>query len=71
VRRQERCLLAILLLNPGQVVPLDRLSDLLWDGEPPQHAHRAVRSQIAHLRAALATAEVSDGALQAHGNGCT
>src|SRR5262245_57689836 len=33
-RRRERCLLAILLLEAGSVVPVDRLIDLLWDGVP-------------------------------------
>jgi hypothetical protein len=31
-RRQERCLLALLLLEAGRIVPIDRLVDLLWDG---------------------------------------
>jgi DNA-binding SARP family transcriptional activator/tetratricopeptide (TPR) repeat protein len=53
VRRQERCLLAILLLECGRVVPVNRMCDLLWDDEPPAQAYRAVRSQVAHLRALL------------------
>jgi DNA-binding SARP family transcriptional activator/tetratricopeptide (TPR) repeat protein len=52
-RRKERCLLAVLLLDCGRVVPVDRLCDLLWDGDPPVQARQAVRSQIAHLRALL------------------
>jgi len=53
VRHQEQCLLAILLLECGKVVPMDRLCGLLWDDEPPPQAHRAVRSQVAHLRSLL------------------
>jgi DNA-binding SARP family transcriptional activator len=30
-RRQERCVLAILPLEPGQVVPVDRLCEPLWE----------------------------------------
>jgi DNA-binding SARP family transcriptional activator/tetratricopeptide (TPR) repeat protein len=56
-RRQERCLLAILLLEQGRVVPVDRLCDLLWDGEPPERAYQSLRSQVAHLRALLARAD--------------
>jgi len=55
-RRQERCLLAILLLEAGRVVPVSRLCDLLWDGNPPDRARRAVRSHAAHIRAALSRA---------------
>jgi DNA-binding SARP family transcriptional activator/tetratricopeptide (TPR) repeat protein len=61
-RRQERCVLAILLLDPGRMLPVDRLCQLLWDDNPPQQARRAVHAHIAHIRAVLAgaggTAEV-------------
>src|SRR5207247_895312 len=56
-RRRERCLLAVLLLEPGRVVPVDRLIDLLWDGEPPEHARRALHSHVARLRTMLRQAE--------------
>lgn len=41
-RRGERCLLGLLLLDAGEVVPLDRLVDLLWDGDPPATARGTV-----------------------------
>ncbi|MGH3749391.1 MAG: AfsR/SARP family transcriptional regulator, partial [Micromonosporaceae bacterium] len=41
-RRQERCLLAILLLEAGRIVPLSRITDLLWDGNPPASARGVV-----------------------------
>ncbi|BCJ72457.1 SARP family transcriptional regulator [Catellatospora sp. IY07-71] len=53
-RRRERCLLALLLLEPGRAIPMDRLIDLLWDGEPPAKARRAVQAHVARLRAQLA-----------------
>ena len=53
-RRQERRLLGLLLLEPGRVVPLHRLLDLLWDGEPPARARAAVHTYVARLRARLA-----------------
>jgi DNA-binding SARP family transcriptional activator/predicted negative regulator of RcsB-dependent stress response len=52
-RRQERCLLAILLLEAGRVVPVDRLCQLLWDDNPPEQARRAVHAHVARIRAAL------------------
>src|SRR5262249_43243734 len=51
LRRRERCLLGVLLLDVGRFVPVDRLVDLLWDGEPPKHARRAVQSHVARIRA--------------------
>jgi DNA-binding SARP family transcriptional activator len=55
-RRQERCLLAILLLEVGRVVPAGRLSDLLWDNEPPVHARQALRTCAARIRAVMTQA---------------
>ena len=34
-RRQERCLLGLLLIETGRTISADRLADLLWDGAPP------------------------------------
>lgn len=42
-RRQERLLLAILLLDAGRPVTIERLTDLLWDGEPPASSRGTVR----------------------------
>ncbi|GAA0448572.1 hypothetical protein Ade02nite_61350 [Paractinoplanes deccanensis] len=53
-RRQERCLLGILLLARGRVVTPERLADLLWSGEPPAAARSAVQTYIGRLRRALA-----------------
>jgi DNA-binding SARP family transcriptional activator/tetratricopeptide (TPR) repeat protein len=53
-RRQERYLLAILLLECGQLVTMRRLCELLWDGAAPERAHQAVRSIVSRLRALLA-----------------
>ncbi|MFY1634961.1 BTAD domain-containing putative transcriptional regulator [Solwaraspora sp. WMMB335] len=52
-RRQERLLLAILLLEAGRTVAIDRLTDLLWDGTPPVSARGTVHTYIGRLRAAL------------------
>ncbi|MGW3071351.1 BTAD domain-containing putative transcriptional regulator [Kitasatospora sp. NPDC001132] len=52
-RRQERCLLAVLLLEDGRVVSTDRLIDLLWSGNPPGSARGTVHTYIGRLRARL------------------
>ncbi|MEU4478196.1 BTAD domain-containing putative transcriptional regulator [Micromonospora sp. NPDC023966] len=52
-RRQERCLLGVLLLDTGRMVPTDRLIDLLWNGRPPVSARGAVQTYIGRLRGAL------------------
>ncbi|MDQ7904359.1 BTAD domain-containing putative transcriptional regulator [Phytohabitans sp. ZYX-F-186] len=53
-RRQERLLLAILLLEAGHAVAIDRLADLLWDGEPPPSARGTLHTYVGRLRTALA-----------------
>jgi DNA-binding SARP family transcriptional activator len=53
-RRQERLLLATLLLDAGRIVPIDRLIDLLWDGDPPRSARGAVHTYVGRLRQTLA-----------------
>jgi SARP family transcriptional regulator, regulator of embCAB operon len=52
-RRQERCLLGILLTEAGNPVSVDRLADLLWDGHPPARARGVIQTYIGRLRAAL------------------
>src|SRR2546423_7117822 len=56
VRRQERFLLAVLALEPGRFVPVERLADLLWQ-EPPAQARGGVAAMGSHLRSALAPAQ--------------
>ncbi|SNS51830.1 Predicted ATPase [Actinomadura meyerae] len=51
--RKQRALLAMLALEPGRVVPLDRLVDELWAGDPPAGATPTLRAYIAHLRKVL------------------
>ncbi|WP_326814934.1 BTAD domain-containing putative transcriptional regulator [Streptomyces sp. NBC_01763] len=52
-RRQERCLLSILLLQAGHVVTTARLIDLLWNGAAPPSARGTVHTYIGRLRARL------------------
>ncbi|MFI6073538.1 BTAD domain-containing putative transcriptional regulator [Actinoplanes sp. NPDC051343] len=53
LRRQERALLGILLLEADHPVTIDRLADLLWDGNPPSTARGAVHTYVGRLRRAL------------------
>jgi DNA-binding SARP family transcriptional activator/predicted RNA-binding Zn ribbon-like protein len=55
IRRQERCLLGILLVEADHPVTIDRLADLLWDGDPPPSARGAVHTYVGRLRRALSS----------------
>ncbi|MEN3306065.1 MAG: hypothetical protein V7603_2267 [Micromonosporaceae bacterium] len=52
-RRRERCLLGLLLLEPGRAIGIDRLTDLLWDGQPPVNARGILSSHVSRLRRLL------------------
>jgi SARP family transcriptional regulator, regulator of embCAB operon len=65
-RRQERLLLAVLLLEAGRVVPIERLTDLLWPGQPPRSARGAIHTYVGRLRRNLAAHKVI---VATHGEG--
>ncbi|HWM00896.1 MAG TPA: AfsR/SARP family transcriptional regulator [Actinophytocola sp.] len=48
-----RGVLAMLLLEPNQVVPLDRIVDVLWAHEPPASARTMVQGYVSRLRQRL------------------
>jgi DNA-binding SARP family transcriptional activator/tetratricopeptide (TPR) repeat protein len=50
---RERCVLAMLLLTPGTIVPADTLIDRLWDARPPAKARESLSAYIARLRGSL------------------
>ncbi len=56
---KPRTLLAALLLQPRQVVPVERLIDLIWHESPPQTAGALVHTYVSSLRRALGTALVT------------
>ncbi|HEU4491361.1 MAG TPA: alpha/beta fold hydrolase [Jiangellales bacterium] len=56
---RQRSLLGALLAAEGAVVPVDRLVDLLWGGEPPHNPAAALQSQVHRLRQMLPP--MSDG----------
>ena len=51
--QKPRALLAVLALEPGRVVSVDRLVEALWPGEPPETAAHAVQVYVSQLRKAL------------------
>lgn len=51
--RKQRAVLAVLALEPGRIVSLDRLIDELWEDEPPSSATATLQSYISNLRKVL------------------
>src|SRR6478735_4828040 len=51
--QKPRILLAVLALEPGRVVSVDRLVEALWPGDPPETALHAVQVYVSQLRKAL------------------
>ena len=50
---KQRALLAVLLLNPNEVVSRDRLIDALWEENPPDTAQKALQVHVSRLRRLL------------------
>jgi DNA-binding SARP family transcriptional activator len=50
---QQRLVLAILLIEAGQVVSTDRLIDEIWGERPPRAAVGTIQGYVMHLRRAL------------------
>jgi YVTN family beta-propeller protein len=58
---RERSLLALLLVERGRVVTVDRIVDALWGAAPPGTAAKAVQGYVSHLRRAVPGAIVTRG----------
>jgi DNA-binding SARP family transcriptional activator/tetratricopeptide (TPR) repeat protein len=52
-RGKQRAVLAALLLNPGHVVSMDELAEILWGPAPPPSARVTVQNHVKRLRQAL------------------
>jgi DNA-binding SARP family transcriptional activator len=48
-----RCVLGILMLTPGRLVPTDVLIDRVWDTNPPPKARESLSVYVTRLRASL------------------
>jgi DNA-binding SARP family transcriptional activator len=53
---KRRFVLALLLLEPNQTIPVARFVDLIWPDDPPPGARKVVFSHICRLRQSLAKA---------------
>ena len=51
--RQQRALLALLLLRANEVVPVERIIDELWPEAPPLSATKSVHALVSRLRRLL------------------
>ena len=51
--RRQRGLLALLVLERGRPVSIERLADELWDGRPPAAFETTLRSYVSRLRGVL------------------
>lgn len=58
---KQRALLALLLLNAGQVVPADRLIEALWGDAPPANAPKGLQVYVSRLRKLLGSRLVTRG----------
>src|SRR6476619_2478500 len=50
---RQRAVLAVLAVHANEVVPIDRLADDVWSGEPPRSAVGTLQRYVSHLRKAL------------------
>src|SRR5262245_27684757 len=50
---KQRAVLAMLLLEPGRIVSVDRLIDALWGDQPPRTANTSLQNFISQLRKTL------------------
>ena len=72
--RQQRLVLAMLLLHPNEVVSVDRLIDALWGERSPASAVKNVQVHVSRLRKALeagarGVGESSKGIVRTRANG--
>ncbi|MGX9919497.1 BTAD domain-containing putative transcriptional regulator [Streptomyces sp. NPDC002248] len=57
---RQRTVLALLLLNPGRIVPVDTLVEAVWNSAPPATARTQIAIVIAALRKALKAENVRE-----------
>ncbi|MVO86682.1 AfsR family transcriptional regulator [Streptomyces sp. p1417] len=56
---KRRSLLAALLLRPNHPVPVQRLTEALWDDEPPPRARGVIQGHVSRLRTLLVAADAA------------
>jgi DNA-binding SARP family transcriptional activator/Tfp pilus assembly protein PilF len=50
---RRKAVLAALALQPGEIVSVDKLIDITWDGQAPATAAAALQNMVSHLRRVL------------------
>jgi DNA-binding SARP family transcriptional activator/predicted negative regulator of RcsB-dependent stress response len=65
---RQRIVLATLLLEPGRVIPTERLITAVWDEDPPATARTQIQISVSQLRKLLATLGLPD-AIVTHESG--
>ena len=68
-RARARSILAMLLLTPRALVPVETLIDRLWDTQPPAKARDSLSVYVARLRASLRQAVGDDARLVGRAQG--
>ncbi|MGK9272930.1 AAA family ATPase [Williamsia muralis] len=66
---KQRMVLALLLLNRGTVVSIDRLSDAIWGEDAPPSATSSLQAYISNLRRALRNDAVGTSPIRRQSNG--
>ncbi|GAB3407715.1 AfsR/SARP family transcriptional regulator [Flindersiella endophytica] len=59
--RKARTLLALLAVEPGQLLPTDRIIGVLWGGAPPKRPEENVATLVSRVRTALGTDTIVGG----------
>ena len=67
--RQQRALLALLLLRANEVVPVEQIIDELWPEAPPPSATKSVHALVSRLRRLLESAPVTRNGDEGGDNG--
>src|ERR1700684_4598985 len=57
---RQRVVLAMLLLEPNHIIPVERLIDAVWDEEPPPTARGQIQICVSALRRALTKAGLGE-----------
>ena len=58
---RQRALVALLALDAGRVVPVERLIEGLWGDDAPEDARNALRHHVSRLRRAIGPSLVTRG----------
>jgi DNA-binding SARP family transcriptional activator len=61
---KQKAVLACLLVQANEVVPVDALAEAIWEGRPPDSATGTIRTYVSHLRKALDPGPAPEAARQ-------